>query len=398
MGNLNSSNKQKKSFKIRIEEWKDKISSHNEYYIIKLYLLWDLFLVLLVGSGVIAYQYIKNPEFMYHLTEHVKLTFVIWFILMVCRNILGNLKIKFLPYSFSKEFFKLLDNALTDSKSTIKKTANQRLLETTYFLKASNARAGKGLEFIPDNPSIDNLHKIDGLIALTQAKPSEWLNPTYNFYLINDYITNFYRCFDNYPNPKTIKLTEDRSHKIFENFCKQKKEILKEISELTETNTLNKFLKQKKYSIRFYFTTKEEINQNKSIIETLIAGHDLFGCLLYFVNLKNINFKDEKSNDNRYFTHFRENIGYDLKDNNDRIDLAVVSLNELNAIFRKEDDLVQKIMEDVDIMNFQRYIVKLCRKLHGEYDDEDYLLNKYIFESDEFVLNKNFCHLYVSNP
>lgn len=299
-------------------------------------------------------------------------------------------------YGIGIAFFDFVENLVYDLSNKKEEERKKNILETIYYLQTCNSRTGKTLQFNPDNPAIIQLHKTKGLIAITEARPSEWLNPTYNFYLVTNYVASVSQSIIKNAPVQSMLFSENRSHHVFARFEEDKKNILKKLSELgrgKQYNIMN-FLEEHKIFIRFYVLRDEEVEGNKSIIESLIAGHDLFGCYLYFINNKIYEMLNEY--DLSKFNLFLNKIGYSRNENKEKIDLAVAcNENSLEVMYRKNDNLDIRRIDDENLLEFQSFIVALSSMLYSNYENEHFLYNAY-FTKKSFTMNRDYCHIYYN--
>lgn len=378
------------------------------YFIVKFNIkkdvIWALIISLVVNFFIVAYKYYwsNTISIMYYLKDFNYLTvFISFFVIFVLKttyynNVELNRKIWISKFGLGKELFALIKNILYDLDNKDEKEKDKKLSETSYFLKTNNSRTGAALIFAPDNQSINNLHEVKGMISVTQANPSEWLNPTYNFFLVNNYVASLTQTIEKNAPVSSIKLSTNREEKHFKYFENDKKQILQLLSKLTtESNALIKFLKERKLFIRFYILSEEEIANNRSIIETLIAGHDLFGCYLYFINLKVFDDLLTGDIDKNRFMNFIKSVDYNLDENYGKIDLAVTLMNDnLNVIYRKQDVLVSRELEPMNSSEFLSFIAKICQVLTDNYDRPTHLFNNY-FKTHDYTMNNQYCHLFI---
>lgn len=382
------------------------------YFIAKFNLLKDVAISLLLGMPIsillsFSKTFNENTSFIqnwndFHFPSVIGWNYFIGFAISfffktaIANNITVNYKILKAKFRLGNEFFLLLRSILYDLDNKDDAIKTKKLQETSYFLKTANSRTGRALLFDPDNQAINQLHKVKGMISFTAATPSEWLNPTYNFFLINNYIASITQSILKSTPVSSIKFSYDRSEYHFQLFERSKKDFLKKISELTMENNLIKFLNENKIFIRFYILSEEEIKSNKSIIETLIAGHDLFGCYVYFINKDVIDLmKKDQDVDEKRFDTFLDSIDYKLHENKNKVDLAIALVdNDLEVIYRKEDDLVTRKLTAMNSMEFQVFITKLSKMLYQNYDSPSYLFDSY-FKRENYTLNNKFCHLFI---
>lgn len=322
------------------------------------------------------------------------LSIVISFITTVISSILSiiifsirknNKKITNLPNNMNDEIFKLINTILYYSEATDKELKDKKMHDI-YYLKAINALTGKTLEFDPDDASLNALHKVAGTISITAAAPREWLNPTYNFFLINNYISSLKHRVNLHKGKKIMKFTKDREEPIFKSFINRKKEIIKTLSELNVDNpsALKDYLSKEKISIRFYFLSHDEIQSNKSILEALVAGHELFGCYLYIVNERAFP---------QVLKDFLAGIGYDLSENDNRTDLMIAQRdNTIDVIFKSGNNLIPKELSPVNQILAQRYVKNVGQYVYTNYNDDQYYPSNFNFKP-----NEQYPHAYIEH-
>jgi hypothetical protein len=120
----------------------------------------------------------------------------------------------------------------------------------------------------------------------------------------------------------------------------------------------------------------------------------LFGCYLYFVNENFYTNVFKELSEYKIFEGFIQSISYDLKENSGRVDIAIAqSENNLNAIYRKGDDLVLRELDNNTIF-LETFLIKLSDYLFKHYDEKEYLLDKF-FDEKDFVKNNEYCHLFI---
>ena len=369
----------------------------DHYFVVRFNLVQDiLFSLLFSVLAAIIYLFLFEHTFDYLsflLSLLIKFVLVFLFKIIIYNNIKPNIKIKNGEFEIGETFKELIENLLSDLDIKDKNERIKKVRETSYFLKTNNSRTGKTFQFDPDNTAIDQLHKVQGLISVTEANPSEWLNPTYNFFLVNNYLASISQSILKNAPVESIAFSENRSEKCFVDFKNNKKKILEDLSGLDMVNSDNlmKYLRSNKIFVRFYILEASEIENNKSIIETLIAGHDLFGCYIYFINKKIYDLINQ--DDMQRFRNFISSIGYNLEENKKKIDLAVAfNDNALEVIYRKQDDLTVKLLDARNSNEFQCFITTLSNLLYHNYDNDNYLFDVY-FSKNNYMMNESYCHI-----
>jgi hypothetical protein len=369
----------------------------DHYFVVRFNLVQDILFSLLF-SVLAAFIYLLLFEHTFDylsflLSLLIKFVLVFLFKIIIYNNIKPNIKIKNGEFEIGETFKELIENLLSDLDIKDKNERIKKVRETSYFLKTNNSRTGKTFQFDPDNTAIDQLHKVQGLISVTEANPSEWLNPTYNFFLVNNYLASISQSILKNAPVESIAFSENRSEKRFVDFKNNKKKILEDLSglDMVSSDSLMKYLRSNKIFVRFYILETSEIENNKSIIETLIAGHDLFGCYIYFINKKIYDLINQ--NDMQRFRNFISSIGYNLEENKKKIDLAVAFHdNALEVIYRKQDDLTVKTLDERNSNEFQCFITTLSKLLYNNYDNDNYLFDVY-FSKNNYMMNESYCHI-----
>jgi|GEM_PF-3029980 len=385
------------------------MSSKDKYFIFKVNPLKDILWAIGIGfpisfgisffkvydSSIGLYASFQKANILLYIVTYIISFFIGFVIKVVCFNGIGSKISKAKINNIGQNFFILIKNLLMDLERP--EENEDKLRETDYFLKINNARTGGMLKFSPDNDSVNMLHQVDSMISITEAEPSEWLNPTYNFFLINNYIASLRQSIIKNQPIKSISFSPNREDADFKTFEESKKNILKEISELDDAKSIADFLKEKNIFLRFYTLTQDELDNNKSIIETLIAGHDLFGCYLYFIN-KNVaeNLIEQQYKDR--FNTFKTSIDYNSDDNKGRNDLAIALANtNLKTIYRKGNDLVSRTLTTDNSSDLKSYLKELCKLLYRNYDQETHLFNKH-FQSENYIMNDEYCYVKIEKP
>ena len=302
---------------------------------------------------------------------------------------------KTLPNENAKNIFNLIDAILrvAEEKDEIEK--EKKIRDLSYYIElATDSCTGKALLFEPNSAAINMLHEVNGTISITAAMPREWLNPTFNFFLIKNYISSIKHQVNSHGKNKTMKFSENRNVPPFVNFGNRKKKIVEDLSKLNIENPseLKDYLLKEKICIRFYILSIEEIQNNKPILETLVAGHELFGCYLYIIidgpRFQGI-FQDLKK--------FLSVIGYDFEGNDNKTDLMIAQRDGgIDVVYRKEDTLQQNEIKDPGNQSLiQKCIKKIGQYVSINYDDSQYVFNCSTKFPLGFIVNNQYPHVYV---
>jgi len=305
---------------------------------------------------------------------------------ILCTCLINNNKINKLDSEIPKEFFKFLSHILSISEETDEKQKEKKIKDQKYYLKKNNLRTSRTLVFDPDYDSIDLLHKTNGTISITSASPLNWTNPTYNFFLINNYISALKHTINACTTIKQIQFSTDRDTKEFRAFLIRKKTILSDIAALpiNQGNELLQYLTQHKESIRFCLLSKDDMSYCKSDLENLLAGHELFGCFLYLVN-------EEQIPDSQTMKTFLAKIHYDFTANDHKTDFMLAEdNNQMTVIHKKERLLVKSLLGNSDMLQLTGYLKSLCTHILANYDNKDVLFNCDSHDNSNFTKNEKY--------
>jgi hypothetical protein len=151
-------------------------------------------------------------------------------------------------------------------------------------------------QFNPEDSDI--LHKFNGLIAITNAKPNEWFTPFFYFYLINNGLVTL--KWRNDP-ICTVNRTDRCTNKPYFSFLDKNihppdiyQQERNDIIDSLKNGTLD-ILNLKK-TIRFMFIKEQDFRALQCNIACLYAIHDLFGAHLFVLKeslMSQKNVKDE---------------------------------------------------------------------------------------------------------
>ncbi|MCB0537005.1 hypothetical protein H6790_03120 [Candidatus Nomurabacteria bacterium] len=287
-----------------------------------------------------------------------------------------------------------------DMSKDIKSKNYSHFHETNSYLEFIDNRIANGLRFEPDLRAIDELHLGNGLLAITEADPVKWINPTYNFYLLNNLLTTF----TNNINLSTItnidysnSSNENSNFQKYIEYQTNRKKILREIADISNGSDLITYFKTKPSTIRFYFLTEEQIKNRKTILEILISYHELFGSYLYIINKDKLNFNDS------IFAEFKlvlERIKYKLNSNSNLYDVAFsIENSSVYGIYNDPTDLnkLSKTIIDKSLENITTFFKDMCNRVHANFDDENYVIsNKKLASDYNYVINSKLCHAYIN--
>ncbi len=331
-----------------------------------------------------------------YLVEHVGFEASVAGLVALVFALARNIVIWTLPDGFSREYYELLERVLydrADYRRTGEGVGSSRIADTVYSLRAINARTGKALRFEPDNEAIDFLYKVDGLVSITAAPPSEWLNPTYNFFLINNYLTNLARSINATP-PTSLREVAfvDRDAPAFAAHVTRRKKILASLAELKTPAEASTYFAANPISVRFYFLSERELRQSRSTIELLIAGHDLFGCHLFLCNATQL--ETEGAATFKHLKGFLNSMSYEFETNEGRIDFAVGIHGTLSYLVRNEDALAVTELSHPDATLFLAGLSQICKRVLANYDNDEILFDR-LLDKHQFTVNRTCAHAHV---
>lgn len=267
------------------------------------------------------------------------------------------------------------------------------------------AARGNRLIFDPHNTAIQQLHEIKGSISVTMADPSEWLNPTYSLFLLNHYISTLLNRIRSQSHRfGKLTLLKNRQNPKFRDFLYNQNQFLKKrnVSSLSSIMEGN--------HVRFYILDREVIEKHKGILETLIAGHELFGIYLFIVDSKIMDQLSVASLDLAY--NILRQIDPDIPDQIDpeekkqhlhKLDfmLSLHSYEKENAVkmtYRKDNELKSKTVADNGLECVRDHsLVTFLNDLKAAICSHNTL---FIFPCEgepqiEFERNDNNCHIYI---
>ena len=252
------------------------------------------------------------------------------------------------------------------------------------------------LVFNPDYKLLDSVFSTDGTLSITEASPAAWLDPTYSYFLLCQYIANIKKRLDvkSHGSKKRYKLaTYPRHSEEFKTFLSGMTEMIGQLSAINSYEELLVSLKNSE--VRFYFMGEESIKNNKGVVEYLVAGHELSGIFLFIVNDK---IKSLLKTD-AFRNTFIKKEGFPL-------DVAfALSNNEFSYTKRTEQDtLVTSPLQDHEKQLLYEFVKDLASIIHKEFTEKKY---EYLFyptvegllssnKNDiDFVYNNKNCYVNV---
>ena len=292
-------------------------------------------------------------------------------------------------YKIRENLFHAIDKIIHDVDNSDKAMREKQLRKWEYYLTVINEHIGSAFEFQPDIAPITTLHKVDGTISVTAKAPHEWLNPTYNFFLVKHYLVSLKHQVNSRIGHKTVEFSSSREAGTFIGFTSRKKKIVEELSRLGDEGqpNLKEYLEREKICVRFFFLSSEEIQKNRPILETLIAGHELFGCYLYIV------IGDPLS---RVAQNTLADIGYNRDENNNKIDLMITPLNgKISVIHKYEERLrTSELISDHELGNAQAYIKAIGEHVYANYENAEKVFDHV---KRGFTVNNQYPHTFIEN-
>ena len=226
------------------------------------------------------------------------------------------------------------------------------------------------VDFKPDSEAYESLHNMKGALSITDAHPLEWLNPTYNFFLISHYVSAIHHSFEMVSSSGSDAVAfniVDRDASETNQFFENGLELLNKLSNVNNMQQLQNVINGN--HLRFYILDKETIKKNSGVIELLIAGHEMFGIHLYVVDKKIYNILHRETLYKKIFnTKMEEATVFD----------AMFSLNkngQLSSSIAQTGTLVTNQNKREQNQELQKFVTDLAKSLRHESEyAERYLL------------------------
>ena len=230
------------------------------------------------------------------------------------------------------------------------------------------------VDFKPDSDTFEALHNMRGALSITDAHPLEWLNPTYNFFLISHYVSVIHHSFEAISNSHSDAITfdiVDRHASETEVFFKNGFTLLNKLSEISNTQQLQNVIDGN--HLRFYILDKDIIKKNSGVIELLIAGHEMFGIHLYIIDKNIYNILHPETLYCKIFnTEKREETVFDAMFSLDRN-------GQLSSSIAQTGTLVTNSNRKEQNQELQKFVKALARSICNETEYADrYLLYPYV--------------------
>lgn len=175
--------------------------------------------------------------------------------------------------------------------------------------------------------SPDDLFTVSSTMSITQAPILAWKAPEYQWFLLNHYVSTLLRRLKKgnitiYNRYKTLNSTEFSS--AFNKFSGHTIEVLKSV-------------KEKGYSpgdsVRFYLIDRKKILEFKDMLMQFVAGHELFGVYVFFIDDSILNPSSGQANlkekmillkQGLYHAKCGEDIDPNIDTSKDVLDLMIV--------------------------------------------------------------------------
>lgn len=280
--------------------------------------------------------------------------------------------------NFSNEIKKIIENTYFDytNNQVNKRDAIESHIKSTVFqLKFLSYFTKDSLEFQPDSDANELLQTSASIISFTEANPIEWLNPTYNYFLIENLITSLVNKF-NTKKGKGLDFSPDRSCEEFKKYKEFKKKLLETFSnEDFDEKKLKDFLITNPTTVRFYILTKSVFEENRRILELLIYAHELFGIYLYIIDKDK--FKENLRSRYSELTSLLQQNGNE----NFHLDFAIgISKSGFKITFRRGKELQSTQMTRTQIVNLTELLrvfsLDIINRHWKEFDDGYVLYGK----------------------
>ena len=277
--------------------------------------------------------------------------------------------------NFSKEIRKIINNTYydyTNNASNRRDAIESHIKSIVFQLKFLSYFTKDSLEFQPDSDANILLQTSDSIISFTEANPIEWLNPTYNYFLIENLITSLINQFST-KKGNSFDFSKNRNCEKFKKYLKFKKELLQIFSDKDfDENKLKESLTTNPTTVRFYILTKSVFEENRRILELLIYAHELFGIYLYIIDKEK--FKENLKSRYSELTSLLQQNGHD----DFHLDFAVgISNSGFRITFRKGKELQSKKMtraQSANLAELLRVFSLDILKRHWEGFDDGYVL------------------------
>ena len=194
--------------------------------------------------------------------------------------------------------------------------------------------------------SADDLFKVSSTMSITEAPILAWKAPEYQWFLLNHYVSTLLRrlkngnitIYDRYASPHSTEFSS-----AFKTFSEHTIEVLKSV-------------KEKGYSpgdsVRFYLIDRKKILEFKDMLMQFVAGHELFGVYVFFIDDSILNYSPGQANlkekmillkQGLYHTEYGETIDSNIDTSKDVLDLMIVgdSVDDLVYKYSKEGKLTK---------------------------------------------------------
>lgn len=193
------------------------------------------------------------------------------------------------------------------------------------------------LEF-DSKQSSDDLFSVNSTMSITEAPILAWKNPEYQWFLLNHYASTLLRrlkgnkieIYNRYQYTGSTAFTT-----AFSEFSNHAKEVLNAVAEFGYSNG---------DSVRFYLVDRDKISEFKDMLKQFVAGHELFGVYLFFIDScilvpdsgkAEINLKDAVNQIKKSLYHNPKEVNIDIS--KDVLDLMVVEQSD-NLIYKYSKD------------------------------------------------------------
>lgn len=247
----------------------------------------------------------------------------------------------------------LLGEAISDAIEASKQTQDKKWYTRKYehFLREiTQADKLNPIDLNIDDPKFDNLFTLKGALSITNAPIFAWKDPEYSWFLIANYTATLNK---RYRQGSSVFELKNRSDNEFEEFIERGKNVLQQIKDGTfdyETN------------VRFYILSKEEIKENKAMIEQMIAGHELFGIYLFIIDSSV--FEERNSTNASIRQLYNMLTSSNICNDNDVFDVMIYKAedNEMNVKYPSDGQLKECKYSEIK-ENCDPFIKSLAEKL-----------------------------------
>ena len=249
----------------------------------------------------------------------------------------------------------LLEMAIADAIEASKQKYDKKWYVQKYehyLREITQADKLNPIDLNIDDAKFDNLFTLKGALSITNAPIFAWKDPEYSWFLIANYTATLSKRYSQGSHLFELK---NRNDSEFENFICKGKTVLERIKD-------GKF--DYETNVRFYILSKNEIKENKAMIEQMIAGHELFGIHLFIIDSTVF---DEKSNNNVVIRDLYNTLLKSSNISNDVFDVMIYKADndDMMVKYPSEGQLKERNYSEIK-ENCDPFIKALAEKLYSD--------------------------------